>query len=664
MGIRVYELADELGLESTELVDILQDLGEDVTNHMNTIDKETAELVVEFLQEEAEKKTEKAEETEQPEAEQTKETAEAVIEVAEDITVKELAEKMGVEPNSLMTELINMGIMATINQALDLETVEKIADEYGYQIEEEISEGEEEAEDIFGLVNEIEDEPEELEPRSPVITVMGHVDHGKTTLLDAIRESNVIDSEAGGITQHIGAYQLKVDGERITVLDTPGHEAFTEMRARGAQATDIAVLVVAADDGVMPQTVEAIDHAKAAGVPIIVAINKIDKPNAQPERVKQELTEHGLVVEEWGGDTICVSVSALQKQNLDELLEMVLLTAEMEELKANPDRPANGVIVEAELDRGRGPVATVLVKNGTLRVGDAIVAGSTHGRVRAMIDDHGNRVEEVGPATPVEVLGLSDVPQAGDLMEVMEEQQAVREVAETREEHERAQDLERKAAVSLDDLFDQIQEGEIKELNIVVKADVQGTVEAVRESLVELSTDEVQVNLVHGGVGAISETDVMLAAASNAIIIGFNVRPGSTARKVAEKEGVDIRTYRVIYEAIEDVRKAMEGMLEPDYKEVVIGRAEVRDTFGVPGVGTVAGLYVTEGKITRKAKVRLLRDNKIIHDGEIDSLKRFEDDVREVQEGYECGLGIENYNDIKVGDELEIYELEEVKRTL
>ncbi|GAB6137610.1 translation initiation factor IF-2 [Halanaerobaculum tunisiense] len=653
MGVRIHELADELGLDSKELIAMLQDLGEEVDSHMNTIDKDTAELVTEMIF---------GEEEEEEEAKETTE-ADNLIEIEDTLTVKELAEELDIAPNSLMTELISSGIMATINQELDLETIEEIADEYGYQVKNVTSE-EEDSDDVFGLISDIEDDPADLEVRSPVVTVMGHVDHGKTTLLDAIRESNVTASEAGGITQHIGAYQVTIDGDRITFLDTPGHEAFTQMRARGAQATDIAILVVSADDGIMPQTVEAINHAQTAEVPIIVAINKIDKPNAQPEQVKQELTQHGLVPEEWGGDTVCVPVSALKQENLDELLEMILLTSEMEELTANPNRKANGVIVEAELDRGRGPVATVLVKNGTLQVGDAIVAGLAHGRVRAMIDDHGNRVEEVGPATPVEVLGLSEVPSAGDLLEVLEDDQQVRKIAERRQDQKRVEDLKRKAAVSLDDLFDQIQKGEIKELNVVIKADVQGTVEAVKESLVQLSTNEVQVNTVHGGVGAISETDVMLASASRAIIIGFNVRPGSAARKIAEKEGVDIRTYQVIYEAISDVKDAMEGLLDPDYKEVVIGRAEVRDTIKVPGVGIISGTYVTEGKINRNAKIRLLRDNQIIHDGTISSLKRFEDDVREVAEGYECGVGIEDYNDIKVGDVLEVYKLKAVKRTL
>ena len=652
MGVRIYQLADELDLENKELIDILQELDIDVSSHMSTIEEDTANIVRDMLNDDEEEEIEDGEEN-----------LENVIEVEDVLTVKELGEELGVKPNKLITELINMGTMATINQDLDMETMEELAGEYGYQIKE--VEAEDEDDDIYGLVNDYEDKEEDLELRPPVVTVMGHVDHGKTTLLDTIRKTNVTEGEAGGITQHIGAYQVQVDDQKVTFLDTPGHEAFTSMRARGAQATDVAIIIVAADDGVMPQTVEAINHAQAAEVPIIVAINKIDKPNAQPERVKQELTEHGLVVEEWGGDTVTVPISALQEQNLDELLEMVLLTAEMEELKANPHRPANGVIVEAELDRGRGPVATVLVKNGTLKVGDHIVVGSAHGRVRALIDDHGQRVESAGPATPVEVLGLSEVPSAGDVLEVMPDSSKSREIAEEREEEKRARELvDHKTAVNLDDLFEQIQQGEIKDLNIVIKADVQGSIEALKESLLDLSTDEVQVNVVHGGVGGITETDVMLASASNAIIIGFNVRPGTNARKTAEKENIDIRTYRVIYRAIEDVRKAMEGLLEPDYKEVVIGEVEVRDTFKVPDVGMIAGAYVTDGIVKRNAELRLLRDGKIIHEGEISSLKRFKDDVKEVREGYECGIGIEDYNDLKVGDVMEVYEYEEVKRTL
>ncbi len=653
MGIRIYELADELGLENKELINLLQELDIDVNSHMSTVDEETSELVKDMLDDNGET----------GEEDDTIEQAENIIEVEGTLTVKELGEEIDVKPNKLITELINMGTMATINQDLDQETLEELAAEHGYQIKE--VQGEDDDHDGYGLINDYEDEADDLELRPPVVTVMGHVDHGKTTLLDAIRKTNVTGGEAGGITQHIGAYQVDIDGQKVTFLDTPGHEAFTSMRARGAQATDIAIIIVAADDGVMPQTVEAINHAKAADVPMIVAINKVDKPNAQPERVKQELTEHGLVVEEWGGDIVTVPISALQQENLDELLEMITLTAEMEELKANPNRPANGIIVEAELDRGRGPVATVLVKNGTLEVEDHIVVGPAHGRVRAMIDDQGNRVEKAGPATPVEVLGLSEVPSAGDVLEVLDESSQVRDIAENRQDEKRARELvDHKTAVNLDDLFEQIQQGEIKDLNIVIKADVQGSIEAIREALLDLSTDEVQVNVVHSGVGGITETDVMLASASNAIIIGFNVRPGTNARKISEKENIEIRTYRVIYRAIEDVRDAMEGLLDPDYKEVIIGEVEVRDTFKVPKVGMIAGAYVTEGKVTRNAELRLLRDGKIIHEGDISSLKRFKNDVKEVKEGYECGVGIEDYNDLKVGDVMEVYEYEEVKRTL
>ncbi|OCL27134.1 translation initiation factor IF-2 [Orenia metallireducens] len=647
MGIRIYKLAEQLELSNKELIKMLQDLGVDVTSHMSTINEETAELIMDMVLGEGEG----AEEVDDSK----------VIKVEGAMTVKELSEEIDVDPSTLMAKLIGLGIMATINQELTSDQLEVVAAEYGYAIEEE---EEEEEEDIFGLVNDIEDKKEDLKLRPPVITVMGHVDHGKTTLLDAIRETEVTASEAGGITQHIGAYQVKVNGQKITFLDTPGHEAFTSMRARGAQATDIAILVVAADDGIMPQTIEAINHAKSAGVPIIVAINKMDRPNAQPDRVKQELMNHGLIPEDWGGDTVCVPISALKKENLDELLEMILLTAEMEELKANPNRPANGIIVEAELDRGRGPVATILVRNGTLKVGDAIVAGLASGRVRAMINDQGERVEEAGPATPVEVLGLSDVPNAGDLLEVVEDDQSARDIAQKRQNKRREDELSRNTTVNLEDLFSQIQQGEVKELNIVVKADVQGSVEAVKQSLQKLSTDEVEVKMLHGGVGGITETDVMLAAASNAIIIGFNVRPGANARKVAEKEKVDIRTYRVIYKAIDDVKSAMEGLLDPDYKEVVLGQVEVRQTFKVPKIGTIAGAYVTNGTVNRNAKVRLLRDGTIIHEGEIGSLKRFQDDVKEVAEGYECGIGIEGYNDLKEGDIMEIYDFEEVKRTL
>ncbi len=661
MGIRIYKLADKLNLESKDLIEILQDLDIEVSSHMSTIDEETAELVKDMVSEDSTEDDITDDEQAIEEDVEAEDETKDIIEYEGSMTIKELATELDIPSNTLISDLISEGIMVTINQELDEETIEALAEDYGFEVKDISVEDEE---DIYDLINDFEDEPEDLELRPPVVTVMGHVDHGKTTLLDSIRESNVIADEAGGITQHIGAYQVNVNDKKITFLDTPGHAAFTSMRARGAQATDIAILVVAADDGIMPQTVEAINHAQAAGVEIIVAINKIDKPNAQPERVKQELTEYGLVTEEWGGDTICVPVSALQKQNLDELLEMILLSAEMEELQANPNRPANGVIIEAELDKGRGTVATCLVKNGTLEIGDSIVAGSAHGRVRAMINDRGDRVKKVGPATPVEVLGLSEVPDAGDLLEVLENDQLTREIASKRKDYEKNEKLKNNLNINLDNLYSHIQEGEIKELNIVIKADVQGSVEAMKETLAELSTDEVKVNVIHGGVGAITETDVMLASASQAIIIGFSVRPGLKAKRAADKEKVDIRTYRVIYKAVEDVKKAMEGLLDPEFKEVILGEAEVRDTFSVPDVGTVAGCYVKSGKVNRNANIRLLRDGKIIKEGEISSLKRFKDDVREVSEGYECGIGIEDYDDVKIGDVMEIYDYEEIARTL
>jgi translation initiation factor IF-2 len=493
---------------------------------------------------------------------------------------------------------------------------------------------------------------------------MGHVDHGKTSLLDAIRETNVIATEAGGITQHIGAYQVEHSGKKITFVDTPGHEAFTAMRARGAQVTDIAILVVAADDGVMPQTVEAINHAKEANVPIIVAINKIDKPGANPERVKQELTEHSLVPEEWGGETICANVSALKREGLKELLEMILLVAEVSEFKANPNRPARGTVIEAELDKGRGPVASVLVQKGTLNIGDMIMAGPSFGRVRAMMDDKGQRIKKAGPSTPVEVLGFSEVPQAGDIFIVVEDEKLARHIAARRQTKKREDELKTNARVSLEDLFKHIKEGQIKELGIIVKADVQGSVEALSQALERLNTGEVKVNIIHGGVGAITETDIMLASASNAIIIGFNVRPDVNARKAAEIEKVDVRLYRVIYDAIEDVKAAMSGLLDPEYREVTLGRAEIRKIFKASKIGTIAGCYVVEGKIERDAGVRVVRDGIVIHEGKLDSLKRFKDDVKEVVQGYECGLALERYNEIQEGDVIEVFTTEAVKREL
>ncbi|OMH40505.1 translation initiation factor IF-2 [Desulfurobacterium indicum] len=593
------------------------------------------------------------------------EKAKTVI-VPEVISVRELAEKMGEDPNKLIADLISLGKFVTINQAIDFETVSKLVEKYGKVAK---LEGAEEEEAILEAeLEEAEDKPENLKPRPPVVTIMGHVDHGKTTLLDYIRNTKVAEREAGGITQHIGASIVEVDTsegkKKITFLDTPGHEAFTAMRARGAQVTDIAVLVVAADDGVMPQTIEAINHAQAAGVPIIVAINKIDKPGANPDRVKQELTQHGLIPEDWGGTTIMVPVSAKTGEGVDELLEMISLQAELMELKANPDKKARGVVLEAKLDKQRGPVATLLVQSGTLKVGDPIVAGLYAGKIRAMFDDKGRSVKEAGPSMAVEVLGIEDVPLAGDKFYVVKDEKTARKIAEKRQELARESALEKEKRVSLEDLFAQIQEGEVKELNIVLKADAQGSIEAIRKSLEELSTDEVKVKIIHAGVGPITENDVMLAAASNAIIVGFNVRPDSAARKAAEREKVDMRTYRVIYDIVDEVKKAMQGLLQPEEKEVYLGSAEVRATFKVPKVGTVAGCYVKDGVIRRNANVRLVRDGVIIYDGKIASLKRFKDDVREVQAGYECGLGLENFNDIKVGDVVECYTIETVEREL
>lgn len=577
--------------------------------------------------------------------------------IEETITVQDLAYQLGKKATDVIMKLMSMGVMATINQELDVETATIIAEEFGATVEVKITKEEE-------LLVEEEDREEDLVKRPPVVTIMGHVDHGKTSLLDKIRSSKVTLTEAGGITQHIGAYQVDIHGEKITFLDTPGHEAFTAMRARGAQITDIAILVVAADDGVMPQTIEAIDHAKAAEVPLIVAINKIDKPEANADKIKQELTNYGLVSEDWGGDTIMVPVSAKSGTGIDELLEMILLVAEVEELKANPNRNGRGKVIESKLDKGRGPVATLLVQNGTLHVGDFLIVGTTQGRIRAMFDYRGKALKAANPSMPVEILGLNEVPEAGDDFIAVENERLAKQVAEKRQKEKHQQEIARNMKVSLEDIFAQIQEGEIKELNIVLKADVQGSIEALRQSLEKVGTNEVRVNIIHTAVGGIKETDVMLAAASNAIIIGFNVRPDTNAKKMAEKENVDINTYRIIYEAIEDVKAALSGLLAPELKEVELGQAEVRETFKVPKVGVVAGCYVTEGKITRHAKVRVLRDSVVIHDGELASLKRFKDDVKEVAFGYECGIGLERFNDIKEGDILEAYTFEEVKREL
>ncbi len=579
------------------------------------------------------------------------------IKIGESTSVKELGEKLGKTATDIIKKLLMIGVMATINQELDFDTAALICGEFGATVEKQIDKESEEV-----LLKFDEDKTEDLKLRPPVVTIMGHVDHGKTSLLDAIRETNVIATEAGGITQHIGAYTVTIDGKKIAFLDTPGHEAFTAMRARGAKVTDIAILVVAADDGVMPQTVEAINHAKAANVAIIVAVNKIDKPGANPDKVKQELTEYGLVSEEWGGDTIFVPVSAKQKINIDNLLEMILLVAEMQELKANPNRKAIGTVIEAELDKGKGPVATVLIQTGTLNIGDTFVVGNTFGKVRAMIDDKGKRVKKAGPSTPVEIQGLSEVPDAGDIFNVVDDERIAKLIAEKRRDKQWLTQQQSKQKVSLDELFNQIQEGKVKDLNVIVKADVQGSVEAVKQSLAKLSNNEVKVKTIHGGVGAITETDVMFASASNAIIIGFNVRPQPAAMALAERDKVDVRLYRVIYNAIEDIEAAMKGMLEPEYKEVIQGHVEVRATFKVSSIGTIAGGYVTDGKITRSSDIRVIRNGIVVHEGKLASLKRFKDDAKEVNTGYECGLNIERFNDIKEGDIIESYTIETVPR--
>ena len=568
--------------------------------------------------------------------------------------VSELATRLKKTNADVVKKLFLMGFPVTANDTIDFDTAALVSEEFGALYTKEVVVTIEER-----LIDDSEDKEEDLVPRDPVVVVMGHVDHGKTSLLDAIRHTHVTAGEAGGITQHIGAYKVEISGREITFLDTPGHAAFTSMRARGANVTDIAILVIAADDGIMPQTVEAINHAKAAGVSIIVAINKIDKPDANPDRVKQELTEHGLVPEEWGGDVICVPVSAVTHEGIDTLLEMVLLTADMRELKANPSRRARGTVIEAQLDKGRGPVATVLVQNGTLHAGDVIIAGTSVGRVRVMTDDKGRKLKDAGPSTPVEIMGLAEVPQAGDLFYAVEDEKMARELAEQRKAEEKAAQAGKVQKVSLDDLFNQIQQGDVKELNLIVKADVMGSAEAVQASLEKLSNDEVRVRVIHSGVGAISGSDLMLAEASNAIIIGFNVRPDAAIREDAAQRGVDIRTYRIIYECIEEMEAAMKGMLAPKFREVVQGHAEVRQIFKVSGVGTIAGCYVKSGKINRNSSVRVLRDSVVVAETKIDSLRRFKDDVREVAEGFECGIGLERFNDIKEGDVIEAFVMEE-----
>ena len=680
--IRVYELAKELNVSSKDLITLLmEEFGVEVKNHMSVIEDEDAALIQELIGENGipqekksivdeyedqlaeevnkgvrkKKKTKK--EIEREEIERNAEAACGVVEIGDTITVKELCEKLGKPTADVIKNLIFLGVMAGVNQEIDFATAEKLCEKY-----EVIAERKEEETELEAFEEDTDVVEENLEKRPPIVTIMGHVDHGKTSLLDAIRKAKVTDTEAGGITQHIGAYTVTLNGEKITFLDTPGHEAFTAMRARGAQVTDIVILVVAADDGIMPQTKEAISHCKAANVPMIVAINKIDRPGANVDRVKQELTEHGLVAEDWGGDTICVPVSAKTGENLDSLLEMILLTAEMQELTADPNRKSKGTVIEAKLDKGRGAVASLLIQNGTLHVGDSILVGSTYGRIRAMFDDMGKKIKSAGPSILVEVLGLSEVPAAGDRFVVVKDEKTARNMAEIRKDKIKTESHQASHRVSLEDLYSQIQEGKVKELSIIVKADVQGSVEAIRQSLEKLSTDDVKVRVIHGAVGAITETDITLAAASNALMIGFNVRPDSNAVAMAEKDGVDIKTYRIIYDAIEDVKSAMIGMLDPEYKEVINGKAEVRMTYKISNVGTIAGCYVTDGKIVRNSEVRVIRDGIVIFESVLASLKRFKDDAKEVNKGYECGLSVERFNDLKEGDIIESFTMEAVKR--
>lgn len=719
---RVYEYAKQMNMTSKEVLTILDKVNVKVRNHMSVMDEETIGKVEEFLSqvkkenrptktrtEEKQQKKEKSADSTRADStrskrqqrskkgnrktvhgkkhdrngekkgkqrdkqhgnrkkvdaqKQTKENKKQApvlpkkIEVTGPLTVGTFAKMIRREASEVIKKLINLGIMAAINQEIDVDTMTLIADEYGIQVVHK-----EEMDESFFEEIEDQDLPEDLTERPPVVTIMGHVDHGKTTLLDTIRESNVISSEAGGITQHIGAYQVEKNGKKITFLDTPGHAAFTTMRARGAKATDITVLVVAADDGVMPQTIEAINHSKAADVPIVVAVNKIDKPEANPDRVMQQLTEHGIIPEDWGGENIFVPVSALKGDGIDDLLEMILLQAEILELKANPNKRARGVVIEAELDKSRGAVATVLVQNGTLRVGDGIVVGTEYGRVRAMINDRGRRVKEAPPSMPVEILGLSGVPKAGDPFMVFEDEKKAKAIAQKRSVREQEKERANRSKITLDDLFSKIQEGDMKELNVIIKADVQGSAEAMKSSLEKIDIEGVRVKIIHSGVGAVTESDVIFASASNAIIVGFNVRPEPNARKLAEREQVDVRLHRVIYDAIDEIESAMKGLLDPEYEEKIIGTLEVRQTFKISKVGTIAGCYVLEGKVVRNSNVHIIRDGIVIHEGKLDSLKRYKDDVKEVSQGYECGLTVENFNDIKEGDLIEVYVVEEVEK--
>ena len=692
---RIYEYAKELNLKSKDVIDELKKMNVEVSNHMQALeDDQIAQLNKKFKpstqsnnkanaskadkpaqnnqkqqqknnqkpnknkKQQNKKNNGKQNKKQQRDSQPEVKEIPAKITYQDGITVGELAEKINVDSSEIVKKLFLLGIMANINQSLDEETLELIVDDYGVEIEKEIVINEE---DLSIYFDDEEDDEDAIE-RPAVVTIMGHVYHGKTTLLDSIRHTKVTAGEAGGITQHIGAYQIENDGKKITFLDTPGHAAFTTMRARGAQVTDITILVVAADDGVMPQTIEAINHAKEANVPTIVAVNKVDKPTANPDRVMQELTEYGLVPEDWGGDTIFVPLSALSGDGIDSLLEMIVLVSEVQELKANPDKRAVGTVIEAELDKSRGPSASLLVQNGTLNVGDSIVVGNTYGRIRAMVNDLGQRIKSAGPSTPVEITGINDVPQAGDRFVIFSDEKQARRIGEARHEENILQQRQESKNVSLDNLFEQMKQGEMKDLNVIIKGDVQGSVEALAASLMKIDVEGVNVRIIHTAVGAINESDVTLANASNGIIIGFNVRPDTGAKRSAEAENVDMRLHRVIYTVIEEIESAMKGMLDPEFEEQVIGQAEVRQTFKVSKVGTIAGSYVTDGKITRNAGVRVIRDGVVQFEGELDTLKRYKDDVKEVAQGYECGITIEKYNDLKEGDIIEAYEMVEIKR--
>ena len=687
--VRVYEYAKEIGKQSKDIISVLKDAEIEVSNHMSMLTEEgLAKLDSVFKKvkkeqpkennktennqpkndnKKAKKKKNKKEKNKKSHKQQpaiieapTEETiSEDTILVKDGMTVGELSEALSVSSTELIKKLfMELKIMANINQSLTLEQIELIAMDYGKEIQEEVEINKEDLDLYF----EVEDQDKDLKERAPIVTIMGHVDHGKTTLLDTIRNTRVTAGEAGGITQHIGAYQVRAKDKKITFLDTPGHAAFTTMRARGAKITDVTILVVAADDGVMPQTIEAINHAKAAEVPIIVAVNKMDKPQANPDRVMNELVEYGLISEEWGGDTIFVPISALKGEGIDELLENILLVTEMQELKANPNRLALGTVIEAKLDKGRGAVATLLVQNGTLNVGDPLVVGNTFGRVRAMINDRNKNINVAKPSTPVEITGLQDVPNAGDRFVVFGDEKTARQIGEKRQQQYIETTRQASSAVSLDTLFEQMKQGEMKDLNIIIKADVQGSVEALAMSLAKIDVEGVNVRIIHTGVGAINESDITLAVASNAVVIGFNVRPDGNAKQMAQTEQVDIRLHSIIYKVIEEIEAAMTGLLDPEFVEKVIGLAEVRQVYKVSKIGTIAGAYVTEGKVSRDGKVRVIRDSVVIYEGEIDTLRRFKDDVKEVQSGYECGMTVENFNDIKEGDVFEVYIMEEVKK--